>query len=53
MKNWKVWKLYDKDGRLLAQGRKKDVVDVEYPRYVYAHIFTDVLVRTNELLYKG
>lgn len=51
-KNWKVWKLYDKDGRLIAQGRKKAVMNAEYPRYVYAHIFTDKIVRTDEL-YRG
>lgn len=42
-KNWKVWVLYDKNGNKLAEGRKKDVLDVEYQRYVYAHIFTDTL----------
>jgi len=50
MKNWRVWKLYDKDGKLIASGRKKDVMNAEYPRYVYAHIFTDIIVRTDELL---
>lgn len=53
MKNWKVWILTDKNGKELARGRKKDVLAVEYPRYVYAHIFTDNLYRTNEPLYKG
>lgn len=53
MNSWKVWKLYDKDGNLLIAGRKKDVIDKLYPRYVYAHIFTDVLVRTNEPLNKS
>ena len=54
-KNWKVWQLYDKDGNLLAEGRHKEVVSVLYPRYVYGHIFTDQLYRTNILLkdYKG
>lgn len=52
MKNWKVWILTDKDGNELARGRKKDVVNVMYPRYVYSHIFTDKLYRTNELLEK-
>lgn len=51
-KNWKVWILRDKDGKELARGRKKDVLDVLYPRYVYGHIFTDKLYRTNEPLYK-
>ena len=50
-KNWKVWKLFDSKGNLIAEGRKKDVVDVLYRRYVYGHIFTDELYRTSELLY--
>lgn len=50
MKNWKVWILTDKDGKELARGRKKDVTDVLYQRYVYGHIFTDNLYRTSELL---
>ena len=50
MKNWKVWILTDKDGNELARGRKKDVMSVLYPRYVYQHIFTDNLYRTSELL---
>ena len=50
-KNWKIWELYDKDGNLLARGRKKAVLDVLYPRYVYGHIFTDELYRTSEFLY--
>ena len=50
MKNWRVWVLIDKDGKELARGRKKDVVNVLYPRYVYQHIFTDELYRTKELL---
>ena len=50
MKNWKVWIAYDKNGKELARGRKKDVLDVLYPRYVYGHIFTDTLYRTNQLL---
>lgn len=53
MKNWKVWILTDKNGKELARGRKKDVLAVEYPRYVYEHIFTDNLYRTNELLNAG
>lgn len=50
MKNWKVWILCDKDGKELTRGRKKDVCAVLYQRYVYQHIFTDNLYRTNELL---
>lgn len=50
MKNWKVWILMDKDGNLLAKGRKQDVILVASERYVYRHIFSDCLYRTNELL---
>ena len=52
MKNWKVWVLTDKDGNELARGRKKDVTNVAYRRYVYQHIFTDHLYKTDELLIK-
>ena len=52
MKNWKVWILTDAEGNELARGRKRDVLKVEYPRYVYEHIFTDCLYRTQELLVK-
>ena len=52
MKNWRVWVLTDKDGKELARGRKKDVINVAYGRYVYGHIFTDCLYRTDELLIK-
>lgn len=50
MRNWRVWVLVDKDGKEIARGRKKDVVNASYHRYVYKHIFTDTLYRTNELL---
>ena len=50
MNNWKVWRLYDKDGNLIAEGRKRDVVRVAYARYVYGYIFTDELYRTNQSL---
>ena len=52
MKNWKVWILTDKDGNVLAKGRKREVIDLAYTRYVYGHIFTDNLYQTKELLYK-
>lgn len=51
MKNWKVWILKDAKGNELARGRKQDVVKVAYHRYVYGHIFTDELFRTNEPLF--
>ena len=51
MKNWKVWVLTDKDNNILIRGRKKDVLNVAYTRYVYDHIFTDCLYRTSENLF--
>ena len=53
MKNWRVWVLTDNKGNELARGRKKDVMNVCYHRYVYQLIFTDCLYQTSELLYKG
>lgn len=50
MKNWKIWILADANGNELARGRKNEVMAVAYQRYVYQHIFTDSLYRTNELL---
>lgn len=52
MKNWKVWILFDKDGNEIARGRHRDVVNASYFRYVYQFIFTDVLVKTDEPLFK-
>ena len=52
MKNWKVWVLKNKEGQVIAQGRKKEVANIAYQRYVYGHIFTDTLIQTNELLVK-
>lgn len=51
MRNWKVWELYDEHGTLLARGRKKDVINIAYQRYVYKLIFTDQLYRTSESLF--
>lgn len=45
-----IWKLYNKDGELIACGRKGEVVKAAYGRYVYELIFTDKLVRTNDYL---
>jgi hypothetical protein len=50
MKNWRVWVLTDKNGKVLAKGRKCDVIKVASGRYVYEHIFDDCLYRTAELL---
>lgn len=42
-----LWRLYDADGNLLIEGRKRDVINKCYHRYVYGHIFTDQLYKTN------
>lgn len=52
MTNWRVWILTDANGNELARGRKKDVTNVLYKRYVYGHIFDDCLYQTKELLNK-
>ena len=44
------WILTDCKGNIIAEGRKKDVANVSYIRYVYQHIFNDCLFRTNETL---
>lgn len=50
MNNWKVWKLYDADGNLICEGRRRDVLRVASARYVYQLIFTDSLYKTNQPL---
>ncbi len=52
MKNWKVWKLYDKEGNLIAEGRKNKVLKTASERYVYCGIYSDKLYRTEENLTK-
>jgi hypothetical protein len=47
-KVFKKWVLTDYKNNLIVEGRKKDVVKVMYQRYVYQHIFTDNLYKTNE-----
>lgn len=47
------WILTDCKGNVIAEGRKKDVANVSYIRYVYQHIFNDCLSRTNETLWGG
>ena len=51
-RKWYIYRLVNKDGVELARGQLKDVMAVEYPRFVYGHIYTDTLFRTNERLYK-
>lgn len=50
MKNWKVWVLKDVDGNVIIKGRKREVMQKAYERYVYMHIFTDMVVKTNKAL---
>ena len=51
-RSWKVWLLEDKNGEILACGRKRDVLKVWYPRCVYAGIHTDTLYTyTDRTLY--
>ncbi len=52
MKNWKIWKLYDKDNNLIAEGRKNKVMAIASARYVYCGIYGDKLYRTTENLTK-
>lgn len=43
MRKFKNYILENRNGEIIAQGRLKDVENVLYPRYVYSHIFDDVL----------
>jgi hypothetical protein len=43
MRKFKKYILENRNGEIIAQGRLKDVENVLYPRYVYSHIFDDVL----------
>jgi hypothetical protein len=43
MRKFKKYILENYKGEIIAQGRLKDVEKVLYPRYVYSHIFDDVL----------
>ena len=43
MRKFKKYILENHKGEIIAQGRLKDVENVLYPRYVYSHIFDDVL----------
>lgn len=43
LRKFKNYILKDANGNVLAVGRYNDVMRVSYPRYVYAHIFDDVL----------
>ena len=43
MRKFKNYILEDYKGNILAQGRLRDVMNKEHGRYVYCHIFDDVL----------
>ena len=43
MRKFKNYILEDNKGNILAQGRYRDVMNKAYGRYVYSHIFDDVL----------
>ena len=47
-RKFKKWVLVDNKGNIIIEGRHKDVSKVLYHRYVYHHIFDDVLYKTNE-----
>lgn len=47
-RQFRVWILRDAEGNEIARGRKRDVVNVSYHRYVYQHIFTDVFYISDE-----
>ena len=52
MNNWKIWKLYDANDNLIAEGKKSKVMAIASERYVYCGIYNDKLYRTTELLKK-
>ena len=43
LRKFKKYILEDSNGNILATGRYNEVMNVSYPRYVYRHIFDDVL----------
>lgn len=43
MRKFKNYILEDSKGNILAQGRYGEVMNKAYGRYVYSHIFDDVL----------
>lgn len=47
-RNFKKWVLLNEKGNVVIEGRHNKVVKELYHRYVYQHIFTDTLYRTNE-----
>ena len=46
----KKWILKDNKGKIIIEGRKKEVVNKMYHRYAYQHIFNDILMKTKENL---
>ena len=49
-RKFKMWRLEDINGNVIAEGRKKEVGGKAYFRYVYQHIFTDLMYSTDEWL---
>lgn len=47
-RNFKKWVLLNEKGNVVIEGRHNKVAKELYHRYVYQHIFTDTLLRTNE-----
>jgi hypothetical protein len=43
MRKFKNYILENAEGEILAQGRYSEVIKASYPRYVYQHIFDDVI----------
>jgi long-subunit acyl-CoA synthetase (AMP-forming) len=43
-RNFKTYQLIDANGNIIITGRKKTVMGLAYGRYVYEHIFDDVLM---------
>ena len=43
LRKFKKYILEDSNGNILAVGRYNEVMHISYPRYVYRHIFDDVL----------
>ena len=47
MANLNLWILINKNNIVIAKGRRKEVMQVRYCRYVYNHIYDDKIIRTN------
>ena len=52
LRKFKKYILEDSNGNILAVGRYNEVMRISYPRYVYRHIFDDVLYWTGTYIDK-